>query len=108
MSLPDQYSGEQDPWSPTTTFTYDGDGDVLSLTDPDQNTTSWTYDAAGDQTSQSKIAALGYNSNGSIQQQTATDTYYLLPLVLSTCGRGFFPVRWSRGEPGHRPIQFCT
>ena len=76
QSLPDQWGGEQDPWSPTTTFTYDGDGDVLSLTDPDQNTTSWTYDAAGDQTSQSKIAALGYNSDGSVEQQTATDTYY--------------------------------
>ena len=76
QSLPDQYGGEQDPWSPTTTFTYDGNGDMLSLTDPDGNTTSWTYDAAGDETSQSKVVTLGYNYDGTINNTTATDTYY--------------------------------
>ena len=39
---------------PTTTSTFDLDGDQLSLTDPDGNTTSWSYDCLGEAIGQSE------------------------------------------------------
>jgi YD repeat-containing protein len=60
QSLPDPANGTQDSGSPTTTCTYDVDGNNLSLTDPDGSTDgtvatttanySYQYDAAGDLT----------------------------------------------------------
>ena len=74
QSLPDPANGAQDAKSPTTSFTYDAVGDVLSLTDPDGNTTAWSYDGLGNETSQSETVALGYNSSHVVQYTTASSS----------------------------------
>ena len=71
QSLPSPATGAVG--GPTTTSTFDLDGDQLSLTDPDGNTTSWSYDCLGDAIGQSEVVALGYNSQGVIKT-TATSS----------------------------------
>ena len=75
QSLPDPANGKQDSGSPTTTYTYDAMGDMLSLTDPVGNTTSWTYDALGDELTQSEPVSLGYASGTTTRQNPITAIY---------------------------------
>jgi YD repeat-containing protein len=37
-------SSSTNPDGDTTTYTYDADGERLTLTDPDNNVTTWSYD----------------------------------------------------------------
>ena len=57
---------------PTTSYTYDAMGNMLSLTNPDGNTTSWTYDGLGRRVQQSASVALGYKPGTTNSLRTAT------------------------------------
>ena len=49
-----------DPLGDKTTYTYDGDLNLTSVTDANGNTTRYTYDIAGNKTSQTDPAPLSY------------------------------------------------
>ncbi len=74
-SLPDPANGTQDSGSPTTTYTFDATGNMLSLTDPDGNDTTWTYDGLDRKTAESEIVAVGYNSDSTLDQTVADSSY---------------------------------
>jgi YD repeat-containing protein len=59
--------------TPTTSWTYDGLGDVLTVTDPDGNATSFTYDNLGRKASE--IDALVDNGHGTNAHPTTTYGY---------------------------------
>ncbi len=48
----------------TTKYAYDGNGNLLSVTDPEGNTTSYTYDALGDLTSETDPQLTGQSAPG--------------------------------------------
>jgi RHS repeat-associated protein len=56
--------GASSPISATTSYAYDGDGNLVQMTDPAGNTTSYTYDALGDLTSETDPQLSGQSAPG--------------------------------------------
>jgi RHS repeat-associated protein len=72
--LPDPADGSADGDGPKTTLTYDGDSNVVSITDPVFNTTHYTYNLLDQLTSQSETVATSYyRVSGVVHYNYATD-----------------------------------
>ena len=56
--------GASSPITATTKYAYDGDGNLVQVTDPATNITSYTYDALGDLTSQTDPQLPGQSAPG--------------------------------------------
>jgi len=61
--------------SPTTSYSYDANGNTTAESDPDGNTTYYNYDALNRMIAQAENVALSYSASGGEVDQTAT-TYY--------------------------------
>ena len=76
MQLPNPTTGGT-TGGPLTSYVYDGDGNLLSLTDPDGNKTTWTYNPANLVSSQTNplnyVATSNYDPAGDLTQYVDAD-----------------------------------
>jgi len=74
-NLLDQVNAVTDPMGHTTSYVYDGFGDLIELVSPDSGTTVYTYNLAGDLTQRVDAAGVVTNSNYDALDRILTTTY---------------------------------